>query len=124
MDTEVITGPVLVVGGCGFLGYHIVNEVSKQVAGNPDIAVMDLNIERNQHPSASYYSIDITQRGQVTKLFEHVRPQVVFHTVSPHPFLSSQSLMEKVNVAGTKNLIDAAKAVGTVAPLSTPPAHP
>jgi sterol-4alpha-carboxylate 3-dehydrogenase (decarboxylating) len=114
MDTEVITGPVLVVGGCGFLGYHIVNEVSEQVAGNPDIVVIDLNIERNQHASASYYSVDITQRGQVTKIFEHVRPQVVFHTVSSHPFLSSPSLMEKVNVVGTQNLVDAANAVGTV----------
>jgi sterol-4alpha-carboxylate 3-dehydrogenase (decarboxylating) len=96
------------------LGYHIVNEVSEQVAGNPDIVVIDLNIERNQHASASSYSVDITPRGQVTKIFEHVRPQVVFHTVSSHPFLSSPSLMEKVNVVGTQNLVDAANAVGTV----------
>jgi sterol-4alpha-carboxylate 3-dehydrogenase (decarboxylating) len=114
MDSETIIGPVLVIGGCGFLGHYVVNEVFKSVGGSPDVAVIDLNIEHNQHPSAAYYTIDITQRNQVVKLFEHVRPQVVFHTVSPDPFHVDRSLMEKVNVIGTQNLIDAAKQVGTV----------
>jgi sterol-4alpha-carboxylate 3-dehydrogenase (decarboxylating) len=114
MESEVINGTILVVGGCGFLGHHIVNEIFSNVAGSPEVAVIDLNIERNQHPSATYYAIDITQRNQVAKILEHVRPQVVFHTVSPDPFALDRSILEKVNVAGTQNLIDAAKVVGTV----------
>jgi sterol-4alpha-carboxylate 3-dehydrogenase (decarboxylating) len=112
MDAEIITGRVLAVGRCEFLGYYIVNEISKNVAGDLDTAVMDLNVERDQHAPVTYYSVDITQRDQATKVFEHIGPEVVFHTVSPHPFLSNQLLMEKVNVVGTQDLIDAAHAVG------------
>jgi sterol-4alpha-carboxylate 3-dehydrogenase (decarboxylating) len=114
MESEAISGPILVVGGCGFLGHHLVNELYNNVAGNPDIAVLDLDINRNRHPSARYFAIDITQRMEVAKLFDHVRPQVVFHTVSPNPFEVDRSLLEKVNVVGTQNLIEAAKSIGTV----------
>jgi sterol-4alpha-carboxylate 3-dehydrogenase (decarboxylating) len=111
---ESISGPILVVGGCGFLGHHLINEIYSNVTGHPDVAVVDQNIERNRHPSASYFAIDITQRKEVMKLFDHVRPQVVFHTVSPNPFEVDRSLLQKVNVVGTQNLVDCAKAVRTV----------
>jgi sterol-4alpha-carboxylate 3-dehydrogenase (decarboxylating) len=114
MEHEVISGPILVFGGCGFLGHHIVNKIYSNVSGNPDVAVVDLNIDHNRHPSASYFAVDITQREQVAKLFDHIRPQVVFHTASPNPFEVDRALLEKVNVVGTQNLIDCAKAVGTV----------
>jgi sterol-4alpha-carboxylate 3-dehydrogenase (decarboxylating) len=114
MEREVISGPILVFGGCGFLGRHLVNEIYSNVTGKPEVAIVDLNIERNRHPSASYFAVDITQRKQVAKLFDHIRPQVVFHTVSPNPFEVDRSLLEKVNVVGTQNLIECAKAVGTV----------
>ena len=114
MDSESITGPIFVVGGCGFLGHHIVNEVFKSVTGSPNVAVIDMTTDRNRHPSATYYAADITRRDEVTKIFEDVKPQVVFHTASPYPFEVDRSVLESVNVVGTQNLIECAKAVGTV----------
>ena len=113
MDSE-FTGPFLVVGGCGFLGHHMVNEIFKDVAGSPNVAVLDNNTHNNRHPSATYHNADITRPSEIARVFEEVKPQVVFHTVSPYPFITDHSVLEKVNIVGTQNLIDCAKAVETV----------
>lgn len=114
MSSSLFTGPILVVGGCGFLGHHIVNEIFASVPGKPTVAVLDSKTDRNRHASAAYHTADVTQRDQVTKIFEQVLPQVVFHTVSPNPLSPDHSMFEVVNVTGTKNLIECAKAIGTV----------
>jgi sterol-4alpha-carboxylate 3-dehydrogenase (decarboxylating) len=114
MDSKLFSGPILVVGGCGFLGHHIVNEIYASVPGNPTVAVLDFNTERNRHGSVSYHKADITQRDQVMKVFEEVLPQLVFHTVSPSPFIVDHTILQSVNVDGTQNIIDCAKAIGTV----------
>ncbi|KAF2869594.1 hydroxysteroid dehydrogenase [Massariosphaeria phaeospora] len=114
MSASTPFGVVLVVGGCGFLGHHLVEEVVKRDGQQTKIAVMDVNTERNRHPAATYYAADVTARDQIQKVLEEVKPRVIFHTVSPSPFEKDRNLLEKVNVTGTQHLIDCAKAVGTV----------
>lgn len=109
-----MTGPFMVVGGCGFLGHHIVNEILATVPGSPKIAIVDLKTDNKRHPSATYHNADITRRDELAKVFEDVKPQIVFDTVSPHPATVDHAALEKVNVVGTQNLIECAKAVGTV----------
>ena len=114
MDWNSLTGPFLVVGGCGCLGHHIVNEIFANGPRNPNVAIIDLKTDHNRHSSATYHNADITRRDEVAKVFDDVKPQVVFHTVSPHPLEADQPTLEKVNVIGTQNLIECAKAVSTV----------
>lgn len=106
-----IEGPVLIFGGCGFLGHHLVREFSR---ATPNIFVVDINTERNRNANATYLTANILSRDEVAKVFQEVKPQVVLHTISPNPFEVDRSVLEKVNVVGTANIIECAKAIGTV----------
>lgn len=108
-------GKVLVVGGCGFLGSHVVSLILKR---HPEsqVAVLDLRTSsnRNASPSVSYHEGDITDAGAMQSLFAKIKPDVVFHTASPH-FDAPPKVLAKVNVEGTENLLKAAQDSGVKA---------
>lgn len=58
--------PVIVTGGCGFIGYHIIAQIVKD---EPDckIHVIDINTNRNRiaAPGIEYYTCDITSLSNV-----------------------------------------------------------
>ncbi|CAN9384451.1 unnamed protein product [Alternaria alternata] len=113
MSTIKIEGPVLILGGCGFLGHHLVREFAR-ASPTPQIVVVDANTERNRNASATYFTADILQRDKLAQIFQDVQPQVVLHTISPYPFEVNHALLEQVNVVGTQNILECTKAVGTV----------
>ncbi|KAF1999434.1 hypothetical protein P154DRAFT_620875 [Amniculicola lignicola CBS 123094] len=108
-------GKVVVVGGCGFLGHHIVNRIFKR---HPDtkVAVVDLrtNTNRSSNPNASYHDTDITDPNAVMKVFGQFRPDVVIHTVAALPF-AKPAMHDKVTIEGTNILLRAAQEVGVKA---------
>ncbi|KAF2754230.1 hypothetical protein EJ05DRAFT_153087 [Pseudovirgaria hyperparasitica] len=108
-------GNVCVVGGCGFLGHHIVRVLLEQF---PDtrIFVLDLRTEsnRNSSPQVSYHAQDITDTAKISELFQQFKLDVVIHTASPVPTLPKK-LLYKVNVEGTKALLQAAQETGVKA---------
>ncbi|KAL9128132.1 MAG: hypothetical protein Q9217_003133 [Psora testacea] len=114
-------GNVLVIGGCGFLGHHIVRELSEIYSCN--LSVLDLRTTKNRFPNVTYYDADITSPGTVRSVFEEVKPQIIIHTASPVTVTDGASNTEKraanpmyykVNVDGTKNLLERAAEIGTV----------
>lgn len=107
-------GKVLVVGGCGFLGHHIVAQLLE--SHSAEVAVLDLRVERNRYPSVSYHAGDITSADDVRSVLEAVRPQVIIHTASPlmATLVDNTALFETVNVGGTRNLLECAGQVGCV----------
>jgi sterol-4alpha-carboxylate 3-dehydrogenase (decarboxylating) len=108
-------GKVVVVGGCGFLGSHIVKYIVERHP-KTQIAVLDLRTTSNRHVSSnvSYHDGDITDLAAMTALFAQVRPDAVIHTASPH-FDLKPEIHDKVNVGGTKNLLRAAQDAGVKA---------
>jgi sterol-4alpha-carboxylate 3-dehydrogenase (decarboxylating) len=114
MDLENISGPVLVLGGCGFLRHHLVKTLLDGTSNKHQITVVDVVTDRNRHPSATYRVADTTKRDEVAKVYQEVKPQVVFHMVSPNPFERDHSLLERVDLPGTQNLISCAKTISTV----------
>ncbi len=108
-------GKVLVVGGCGFLGHHIVKLIVKQHP-QTQIAVLDLRTVSNRHssPTVSYHDGDITDVDAMRALFAEIKPDAVIHTASPHFNLPPQ-IHDKVNVDGTNNLLRAAQESGVKA---------
>ncbi|KAF4122546.1 sterol-4alpha-carboxylate 3-dehydrogenase (decarboxylating) [Geosmithia morbida] len=115
-------GRVIVVGGNGFLGSHIVN----QALGDSDstaswtatsVASVDLRCERNRNERATYHECDITDVDKLTSIFEELKPDVVIHTASPVAADSSVShdLFRKVNIDGTLAVIRASQQSGAKA---------
>lgn len=108
-------GHVTVVGGCGFLGSHIVSLIVKR---HPQtrISVLDLRTSsnRNASPNVSYHDGDITDLAALKTLFAELKPDAIIHTASPH-FHLPPAIHDKVNVEGTKNLLAAAQETGVKA---------
>jgi len=129
-------GNVLVVGGCGFLGWHIVDHLLNfpsetdpsvalpKIEGDarfdvPDLKdryprciakvhVVDLRTTNNRLPGAQYYDGDITSVESMLSVFRAVKPDVVIHTASPSMLEGNKPLLRKVNVDGTKTLVEVA----------------
>lgn len=108
-------GSVLVIGGCGFLGHHIVSQLQESYSAQ--VSVFDIRTDRNRVPSISYYDGDLTSENDVTRVLQKVKPNVIIHTASP-AFVAddgrTKSVYKKVNVDGTRNLIELAGKSGCV----------
>ncbi|KAI1419547.1 sterol-4-alpha-carboxylate 3-dehydrogenase [Xylaria sp. FL1777] len=110
-------GKVMVVGGTGFLGHHIL-ELLVQRYHTEAIFVVDLEIERNRRPPEDgvlYHKADITNVEHLVSIFEHTSPDVVIHTASPLPQVDTESTRElyhRVNVKGTRCIIHACQSSG------------
>src|SRR2546421_342220 len=103
-------GSVLVIGGCGFLGHHIVKLL--HTSYKCILSVVDVRTTRNRLEGAgvSYFECDITSPEALDGVFAQTKPDVVMHTASP-AWLQT-SLMKKVNVDGTKAVIEACRRAG------------
>ncbi|KAK4201284.1 putative sterol-4-alpha-carboxylate 3-dehydrogenase [Triangularia verruculosa] len=113
-------GSALVIGGCGFLGHHVVRLLLRDYT-TTSISVIDLRCTRNRRPESDgvkYYEADITDADKLISVFSEARPDVVIHTASP-PAQSNDSvshaLFKKVNVDGTAAVIKACQTTGVKA---------
>ncbi|KAJ3538516.1 hypothetical protein NM208_g5874 [Fusarium decemcellulare] len=101
-----LLGTSLVIGGCGFLGYHIVRHLlNDQESGA--VYVLDRNVERNRHKNATYVCGNITDSELLRTLVAEIRPSVIFHTASPIASLPAKREGEfyETNVKGTEVLL-------------------
>ena len=70
---------ILVTGGAGFIGSHIVDSYVK--LGHQVIVIDNLITGRlkNLNPKAKFYQIDITNRQEVARLFDTEKPEILNH---------------------------------------------
>lgn len=99
---------ILVTGGAGFIGSHLVDAYLK--AGHHVSVVDNLDTGRKEflNDRASFYQVDITNFKKLAKVFEREKPELVAHLAAfDHIRLSlehpDQAL--KVNVLGTLNVL-------------------
>lgn len=109
---------VLITGGTGFVGSATARALEEK---HPEceITLLDMNPPGSIHrvPSnATFIQADITSSDDVMKAMMKVKPSVVIHTAGIVPPLGErygrrlQTLVWRINVEGTKNVLAAAKA--------------
>lgn len=112
-------GHVLVIGGNGFLGHHIVAQaLAPGRWAARAVTSVDLRCDKNRRPGAEYRECDITDAARLRALFEELRPDVVVHTASPVASGESavaKDVFRRVNVDGTAAVIAACRASGVKA---------
>jgi sterol-4alpha-carboxylate 3-dehydrogenase (decarboxylating) len=109
-------GKVLVTGGSGFLGHHIVSLLASRQAC-VKITVLDLKQPLRPVSGVDYQQGDLTDYDAMIKFFGDRHFDAVIHTASPVMVASSKSkdIMYKVNVEGTKVMVRAAQETGVKA---------
>lgn len=112
---------VLITGGAGFVGGWIVKAVADQL---PEfkIVIVDRHNNEKWDSAVRFFQVDITDASAVLKCFDAVRPTAVIHSAGIVPnagarYDKSKKAFDRiysVNVGGTKNMLEAAKATGVL----------
>lgn len=111
---------VLVTGGAGFIGSHLTEAL---VARGDDVLVIDdlssgrrQNLSRALDAGASLEVADVTDREAMLALADGHQPEVIFHLAAQMDVRASvadPAFDATVNIAGTANMLEAARACGT-----------
>ena len=108
---------VLVTGGAGFIGSHIVDAL---VAQGHTVSVVDNLVKgkrENVNPAARFHQVDIRAADEVRRVFSAERPQVIVHQAALADVRASvvdPAGYAITNIVGTLNLLEAARTVGGV----------
>lgn len=105
--------PILITGGCGFIGFHIARRL-RQDDAKCQVHVLDVNVNRRRIPGVIYHACDISSADAVNSVLQEAKPRTIFHCASPVSMIIRPKLFDQVNVIGTRNLLAAAAKVGTV----------
>lgn len=112
---------VLLIGGSGFLGLHLIQQFY-EVSPRPKISVFDvrplpekLSKQFSFDPEEiGFFKGDLTSSADVSQAIKESGANVVVHSASPMHG-NAQEVYEKVNVEGTRNVLDVAKSCGVKA---------
>lgn len=99
---------ILVTGGAGFIGSHVVDAYLE--AGHDVVVVDNLStgFRDNLNPKARFYEVDICD-GSLSTVFEQEKPQVVAHLaaqIDVRLSLQAPTFDARVNILGSINLLE------------------
>lgn len=116
---EIVKGSkIIVTGGTGFIGSHLVEELLSLGAR---VIVIDIALQKKSYfiqqkieKKVTLHRIDIAQRKKIKELFLNIKPDYIFH-------LAAEAIVEKsyddpyktfqTNVMGTVSILEASKEV-------------
>jgi UDP-glucose 4-epimerase len=107
---------ILITGGAGFIGTHLVKEVSSQyhltVIDNLSNKMSYSNAQMLNENHISFFEEDIMNKEKITEIIRKCRPDSCVHLAAkisvPESILDPYSTMS-VNVTGTLNVLEACK---------------
>jgi UDP-glucose 4-epimerase len=110
---------VLITGGAGFIGSHLVDAMLERGA---EVAITD-HLLRSPSPwlgaalqrGAQLHVADVRDLAAVRRAFDAARPEVIFHLaaqVDVRRSIEDPAVDAQVNVAGTVSVLEAAREVG------------
>lgn len=106
---------ILVTGGAGFIGSHIVD---KYIGLGHKVVVIDdfsTGFRKNLNPRAKFYKVDIRNYKALEKIIKKEKPQIINHHAAVSEVIKSlkdPSLTYEVNILGTVNLLLAGAKAG------------
>jgi len=98
---------ILVTGGAGFIGSHVVDALVKQ---GDEVVIIDnfsTGFEKNLNPAAKLYRLSICDTD-IDKIFELEKPQVVIHLAAQTSVtrsITDPTFDAGVNILGSLNII-------------------
>ncbi|KAL1641687.1 hypothetical protein SLS58_005965 [Diplodia intermedia] len=109
-------GSVLVTGGCGFYAHHLIRRIL-EIEPTCTISVLDLDVTVNTFPGVSYHQCDLSDGSHVRAVFEQLQPppRVVFHLACPPSIVPNDKRFWRVNVDGTRHVLESSRLVGVKA---------
>ncbi len=101
---------ILVTGGAGFIGSHIVDLLIKR--GDEVVIIDNLSTGKKEYlnQKAKFYKADITQN--INRIFEKEKPEILIHTAAQvmlRDSLKDPVFDAKTNIIGTINILEACK---------------
>lgn len=109
-----VTTRVVVTGGAGFIGSHVVDALIQRGYEVSVIDDLSMGSRGNLNPGADFHELDITN-PDLDQLLEQIRPEVICHHAAQVSVGRSQvaPLHDlNVNVAGSLRLLDFARRSG------------
>lgn len=108
---------ILVTGGMGFIGSHIVDACVSR--GDEVVCVDDMSSGKKEHanPKAPNFEIDISEAEKLDDVFKKIKPEIIFHCAALARIQLSFKNPERyfdVNVVGTQNVLKSAKKYGAL----------
>ena len=101
-----MTDKILVTGGCGFIGSHIVDEL---VANGFIVYVLDIN-QQFLNSNATYFNIDIENYNDIDNLISTLKPDVCIHLAGILGTTETWNYPKEtvnININGSNNVYDA-----------------
>lgn len=103
---------ILVTGGAGFIGSHIVELF---IAAGHEVVILDnlhTGKRENLHPAARFYEADLRNLEQIKQIFATERPTIISHQAAlanVRESFDDPVGYVNTNVVGTLNLLEAAR---------------
>lgn len=102
---------ILVTGGAGFIGSHLVDRLIKEGHRVSVIDNLSTGKKENINPKAKFYKIDICD-PEISQIFEKEKPEIVFHYAAQIDLRESVEDPIKnaqINILGTLNILESCK---------------
>jgi UDP-glucose 4-epimerase len=106
------TNTVLVTGGAGFIGSHVVDALLAD--GNRVVVIDDLSSGRADlvNPAADLVTVDIRDHAALDAAFERTKPGAIYHLAAQSSVMASVEDPRRdceINVQGTLNVLEGAR---------------